>query len=727
MKRKLIITLKSDLCVASGYSYAGIIDADICYDKYGLPYIPARRLKGCFRDTAENLLYGIIDADTVRDIFGIGGASNKGNIRISNARLNNYEDIVKELRALRQNKETSDEFTQQRVLEQYSHIVAQTAIGDNDVAEDQSLRYTRVINHYRPGRVEDSFEEIVFEAVIEYDECNNGDNTMTDAISLIAGATKNIGLKRNRGMGVVHCKLSDEIIEDRCIDNKVVIDEIFSPEDEYVITYCLKNDEPLMLSQMSDIHSEKFISGQSMLGHLAGKYLSKPGKRNDSEEFSDLFLNGKTKFTSAYIAEITNDNEAVIYYPAPANINRLKKTKEFVDAFFMPEKIEPGNQPKKLKGNYVHSFLNGDVNCIGIKEVDMKLHYHHRKDKKASDGSVEAGILYPSEAIEPNQVFAGEIYTVGKYAELFFELLNGQDFYFGKSKSAQYGHCVCEVLSVNLLKNSIENSEKEKLLVTLKSDAIFTDGGNYSVDRNVILRQLANCIPGASLIEDSNGEDDNVYEMMDTSLVSGYQTKWNMHKPLFPIVKGGSCFVLDGSQCEYFPSRIWVGTKNQEGYGYAEVSIFKKRELHIAADCAENNDAEIKIDAFKPQYINIIKEKLIKALIVGADKKKRLTGVSKTQINRAMLMLRQCDDFADFQRRIESIKTHSVKSKFIEAYIKPISDDGKVSIAKLVGNDVTAKKYYDLLDRVKCTSIDDIWKDYLLNDLTVCKYEAKED
>ena len=53
---RLIITLKSDLCVGSGYSYAGIIDSDICYDALGLPYIPARRLKGCLREAAELML-----------------------------------------------------------------------------------------------------------------------------------------------------------------------------------------------------------------------------------------------------------------------------------------------------------------------------------------------------------------------------------------------------------------------------------------------------------------------------------------------------------------------------------------------------------------------------------------------------------------------------------------------------------------------------------------------
>ena len=35
------IKLESDLCIGSGYSFAGVIDSDVCYDKFGIPFIPA--------------------------------------------------------------------------------------------------------------------------------------------------------------------------------------------------------------------------------------------------------------------------------------------------------------------------------------------------------------------------------------------------------------------------------------------------------------------------------------------------------------------------------------------------------------------------------------------------------------------------------------------------------------------------------------------------------------
>ena len=44
---KLYIKLLSDLCTYSGESYNSMVDTDVVYDKYGIPYIPAKRIKGC--------------------------------------------------------------------------------------------------------------------------------------------------------------------------------------------------------------------------------------------------------------------------------------------------------------------------------------------------------------------------------------------------------------------------------------------------------------------------------------------------------------------------------------------------------------------------------------------------------------------------------------------------------------------------------------------------------
>ena len=51
----LKITLRSDLCVGNGESVGNTVDTDVCMDEAGLPYIPARRLKGCLKQAAQEL------------------------------------------------------------------------------------------------------------------------------------------------------------------------------------------------------------------------------------------------------------------------------------------------------------------------------------------------------------------------------------------------------------------------------------------------------------------------------------------------------------------------------------------------------------------------------------------------------------------------------------------------------------------------------------------------
>ena len=53
MNCELRITLKSDMCSASGDGFSLSIDTDVSYDSHGLPVIPSRRIKGCMLESAK--------------------------------------------------------------------------------------------------------------------------------------------------------------------------------------------------------------------------------------------------------------------------------------------------------------------------------------------------------------------------------------------------------------------------------------------------------------------------------------------------------------------------------------------------------------------------------------------------------------------------------------------------------------------------------------------------
>ena len=129
MRGYIYITLKSDLCVASGDGFSLSIDTDVCADRYGLPFIPSRRLKGCLRDAAE-----YIGCDNINSIFGVSGNSASGSLRINDARLEDYE-------ALKKQAEKSG-YPTEKVLALFTSVKASTAI-ENDTAKETSLRFTK--------------------------------------------------------------------------------------------------------------------------------------------------------------------------------------------------------------------------------------------------------------------------------------------------------------------------------------------------------------------------------------------------------------------------------------------------------------------------------------------------------------------------------------------------------------------------------------------------------
>ena len=123
---KITIKLLSDLCTASGETYNSLVDTDVVYDTYGIPYIPAKRIKGCIREaTLEMVEMGLVDEKQYHKIFGKEG-NQRSAFSISNAYLKDYENIEKMLEILKVSK-ASELVSQQNVLSQYTNIRTQTA------------------------------------------------------------------------------------------------------------------------------------------------------------------------------------------------------------------------------------------------------------------------------------------------------------------------------------------------------------------------------------------------------------------------------------------------------------------------------------------------------------------------------------------------------------------------------------------------------------------------
>ena len=218
---KISIRLLSDLCCYSGEVYNTTVDTDVVYDDYGLPYIPAKRLKGCIREAALEL-YEMGLMPHYNAIFGKEG-SDASAFTISNARIKNYNAIVNGLNKF----EDADFVNQQKVLSLYTYLRTQTAVDSKTgTAIENSLRTLRVLK-----------KGLIFKANVDLKN-NEYLEEFKNAVSMV----KHMGVSRTRGLGLVELKVENSL--------STSVDHVLFKEkelkDENKISYTIHLNSPLI-------------------------------------------------------------------------------------------------------------------------------------------------------------------------------------------------------------------------------------------------------------------------------------------------------------------------------------------------------------------------------------------------------------------------------------------------------------------------------------------------
>ena len=719
MSRKkgvLRITLRSDLCVGSGYSYAGIIDSDICYNENGIPYIPGRRIKGCLKEAGE--MIGLPQLD---QLFGEAGYGRNQGILVGNAYPEGYREQNRELTQLKSCKSPYAEYlTQQKVLEQYTRIKAQTEIErEGKTASRNSLRYIRVVNQYTEGSC--GPKPMCFLADVEFD-CDR--EPMEKAVK----ALRHIGMERNRGLGSVECRLEDICVSE---NGKSMVEKRVECKDtqRVCINYVIRNVQPLMLSSEYNEQTESFVSGNSVLGALASAYLEREGTGSEDDAFYDLFLNGKTIFTNLTMCKAETVSGELIYRhyePVPLFINRLKKTKKIVNLAgkrdgtegddYNPER---GNQPQKLNGKFI-TFLSDKK--VAVSEPDTSLVYHHSRKQKSRDG--KNGVLYTQEVLREDQYFSGSIMTEARYADIICRLLEEKTLRFGKSKSAQYGRCRIVRIKEDAYTYSMSLKAGEKILVAFVSDGIFINETGYTVDYEQVRELLAKSL-GLSYRADI--VDETVY--MQTRIISGYHTVWNLKKPSVPGIKAGSVFEYTvESDCVIHTE--FAGERNLEGSG--RIHIYREKDMSYAMEVYKETAETAEPDKTRDMLKRIFMDSFMDFVRGRALEAERM-GINASALGRVTLMLSESLEkkegyeasFQDFMKRVGSIKEEKERNRikdFIDRYVCSTKDQSIV-----IGKE--SKIYRDMqqcMPEELDEKLKENWGSYLMHFLVYQKYLLKE-
>jgi len=195
----LRLELLSPTLAGSGLGFGASIDTDVVFDNLGIPYIPAKRIKGCLLDASRGVkemfsLAGIRTDDLqIEHTFGESGSEHGAPVHFSNLYIKDYQLNKAWLNYFVKSKAYKNIVTPGRILDTLTEIRQQTRIGDNGIAFEHSLRTIRVLQKgtefYGDVQVQLDNEEI------------------TNTLLLACLNFRRFGTKRNRGFGEVRCSL----------------------------------------------------------------------------------------------------------------------------------------------------------------------------------------------------------------------------------------------------------------------------------------------------------------------------------------------------------------------------------------------------------------------------------------------------------------------------------------------------------------------------------------
>ena len=586
IRKQLKITLRSDLICGSGIGWGNVVDTDVVYDDLGFPYIPARRMRGLFKEALWELEQ--FELEEIKSTKLFGDEENEGHsFNLYNAQLENIKELREEVLQLKLNSID--------VLSYYTTIRYQTSIDNNGIAKDKSLRSVRAI---KKGNV--------FYADLECEERD------LEVLKKCCKMIKHMGTNRTRGFGEISVTIMDE--------KKFKYFEIDKLEDikEYLVKLCLRNLTQLSVTSTKGEKSLDYINGSSILGYFANRYLK---NHIVDKRFYELFVEGNLKFHNAYIT----DEEYHDSFPTKASLFKEKTGDKYFDKliYVASEQNDPVIM-KKVRDKYL---VNGDV-LSSAKEMV----YHHRRpsDKRighsVSNESIEDGGFYQLEVLSPYQNFISYIQGKGKDLK---EILADcpSHIQIGKSKTTQYGNVELVKVEVNEYQPKVIKAGTE-VMCTLLSPLV------------VLNKKLEADLTNATLLETCKIENnDTVVCHVGHSEVGGFNAKWKLQKPSYYAFSKGSCVrgVLTEDVFEY----RYVGSMQQDGNGvlYYE-RINPKDNGCFTIERNKKEKQELTINCAKDIYVLYLKNQIdmkLSEIVQSEDK----PAINNTTLNKMIATLEQ--------------------------------------------------------------------------------------
>ncbi|MFX0548667.1 hypothetical protein ACOAKC_04960 [Hathewaya histolytica] len=345
------------------------------------------------------------------------------------------------------------------------------------------------------------------------------------------------------------------------------------------IAFDIENLEDIKVAgsmvQSDSEYSISYLSGSAIRGSYIANYINIKGVKDiNIGEHKEKLLQGGIKFYNAY--PIFDDKRS---FPMPkcfyANKEDLKaydgrKTIKIINHFEEKRLQEDYDKVGLSEFCYLNT-KNKVINPVSVKKVSS-VHIQKSKDNNK---------IFRYEAIKKDQKFRTFIQCEDFLVDECKEILEKANFYIGGSKGSGYGRCRIENIEIyeknpeiSFLKDSLneeledyfeyEDCEDRKIIyIYFTSDMIYRD--KYGVYKTYIDEEFLKEKLGLSEVKFEES-------FIDTTIISGFNNKWNCHIPHVIGVKAGSVLKysykgnLDLDKIEKFINSA-VGERTIEGYG----------------------------------------------------------------------------------------------------------------------------------------------------------------
>ncbi|MDR0999894.1 MAG: hypothetical protein LBL96_03695 [Clostridiales bacterium] len=606
--------LLSDLCPASGDGFAGFVDTDVCFDDKGLPFIPAKRLKGVLRECALDILS--VDAgyaSTFDRLFGETGKLTPGTLNVESGRLVGAQ---------------IGDAHRSELAEVYTNVRSRTKM-ENGIAAEGTLRTARVLNR---GQVYEFLVTLDEESLAFFEMC--------------VKSLRSMGLNRSRGLGEVKCYLQDA---------QLAGGQVFAMRDwgeKKAFSYNIELLDPVIAAERSGkpYDTEDYIFGSGILGAFAVKYIEKralsPDDAYEDKEFKRIFLDGGVIFSAALPCQGEDT-----YYPAPAVLKTNKLGTRLSDeSLGISDETDNENPICKRLGGFV-SIKDGVVRKLSVSKT-TSIHHARPVDRSKghATGDKDGGELFTYEAISAGQTFAGSVIgeasDIAMLAGLFAE---NNILRLGRSRTAQYGKAKITAAETIPQANVLPLKSGDLFRIVALTPVILENKSGVNTTNLTIVPQILGC--GIEIVRSCCSE----------TIISGYYGKWLLPKRQERALAEGSTIVMKYTGADITLSLNFIGKRTGEGFGRIRLeSVPEANSLTNSFTFAP--DEKVALPKERETMAAISKLRAEKEAVSTGGKygdsviKEKIGAPVNSGLARIVTALNASKDFMSFAKKLEEIK-----------------------------------------------------------------------